>query len=223
LPEWRNLVCGAMIVILPASFMGQDSTRGMLRSDGGTWLNGVQAPTAAAIFPDSLVQTQRGHSSRIDVAGSSVLILPETETQFQGDALVLTHGSLQLVTTTKMQVLVGCVSVAPTTAERTEYDVSDVDGKVKIVVSKNDVSVHSHSAALVRSKQAASSDTIVHEGGQATREDRCGAPSKPENGVGASGPFLDSPLAIAAGFVVVGTLACLGLCHGDDPISPSKP
>jgi len=222
LPEWRNLVCGAMIVILPTSFMAQDSTRGMLHSDGGTWLNGAQAPTAAAIFPDSLVQTQRGHSSRIDVAGSSVLILPETETQFQGDVLVLTHGSLQLVTTTKLQVLVGCVSITPTTAERTEYDVTDVDGKVKIVVSKNDVSVHSHSAALLRSKQAASSDTIVHEGGQATREEDCADP-KPEKGVGATGPALDSRLAIGVGLAVVGTLACLGLCHGDDPISPSKP
>lgn len=211
-----------MIVILPTSFMAQDATRGMLHSDGGAWLNGVQAPAVAAIFPDSLVQTQRGHSSRIDVAGSSVLILPETETQFQGEVLVLTHGSLQLVTTTKMQVLVGCVSVTPTTAERTEYAVSDVDGKVKIVVSRNDVSVHSHSTALLRSKQAASSDTIVHEGGQATREERCDPP-KPEKGVGASGPALDSRLAIGAGIAVVGTLACLGLCHGDDPISPSKP
>jgi hypothetical protein len=223
LPEWRNLVCGAMIVILPTLLMAQDSARGMLHSDGGTWLNGVQAPTAAAIFPDSLVQTQRGHSSRIDVAGSSVLILPETETQFQGDVLVLTHGSLQLVTTTKMQVSVGCVSITPTTAERTEYDVTDADGKVKVVASKNDVSVHSHSAALLRSKQAASSDTIVHEGGQATREERCADPPKPEKGVGASGPALDSRLAIAAGVTVVGVFACLGLCHGDDPVSPYKP
>jgi len=212
-----------MIVMLPSALMAQDATRGMLHSDGGAWLNGVQAPAIAAIFPDSLVQTQRGHSSRIDVAGSSVLVLPETETQFQGDTLVLTHGSLQLVTTTKMQVLVGCVSITPTTAERTEYDVTDVDGKVKIVVSRNDVSVHSHSAALLRSKQAASSDTIVHQGGQATREERCADPPKPGKGAGASGPALDSRLAIGAGVAVVGTLACLGLCHGDYPISPSKP
>jgi hypothetical protein len=212
-----------MIVVLPSSLVAQDATRGLLHSDGGTWLNGSQAPGTAAVFPDSLVQTQAGHSSRIDVAGSSILIKPETEVQFQGGVLVLTHGSLQLVTMTKIEVLVGCISVIPTTAERTEYDVTDVAGKVRVVVSKNDVNIHSHGAALLRSKQAAVSDTIVHEGGQATREDRCGGPSKPENGVGASGPFLDSPLAIGAGLAVVGTLACLGLCHGDDPISPSKP
>ncbi len=212
-----------MILILPTSLVAQDPTRGMLHSDGGAWLNGAQAPAVAAIFPDSLVQTQRGHSSRIDVAGSTVLILPQTETQFQGEVLVLIHGGLQLVTTTKMQVLVGCVSITPTTAERTEYDVADVDGKVKIVVSRNDVSVHSHSAALLRSKQAASSDTIVHQGEQATREERCAEPSKPEKPVPGSGPTLNSWPAIGAGIAVVGTIACLGLCYGDDPISPSKP
>ncbi len=212
-----------MIVILPTSLMAQDPTRGMLHSDGGTWLNGSQAPLIAAVFPDSIVQTRVGHTSRIDVAGSSVLILPETETQFQGDALVLTHGGLQLVTTTKMQVLVGCMNIIPTTSDRTEYDVTDVDGKAKIVVSKNAVSVHSQNADLWTSKQGTSHDTIVHEAGQLTRGERCDEPPKPEKRAGGSGPILNSWWAIGAGIAVVGALACLGLCHGDDPISPYKP
>lgn len=212
-----------MIVVLPSSLMAQDATRGLLHSDGGTWLNGSQAPATAAVFPDSLVQTQAGHSARIDVAGSTILIKPETETQFQGTVLVLTHGSLQLVTTTKMEVLVGCISIIPTTAERTEYDVTDVDGKVKIVVSKNDVNVHSHGAALLRSKQAASPDTIVHEGGQATREERCGGPSKPAEAAGAKGAILNSPTAVAAGATAIGILTCWTLCRGDNPVSPSIP
>lgn len=212
-----------MIVILPASLIAQDSTRGMLHSDGGTWLNGSQAPPTATVFPDSLVQTKAGHSSRIDVSGSSVLIPPETEMQFQGDALELTHGSLQLVTTTKMQVLVGCISITPTTSDRTEYDVTDVDGKVRIVVSKNEVNVHSHNAYLWSSKEGTSPDTIVHEAGQLTRGERCDEPPKPGKRASGTGPILNSWWAIGAGIAVVGTLACLGLCHGDDPISPYKP
>lgn len=221
--EWRNLVCGAMIVILPASIVAQDSTRGMLHSDGGTWLNGSQAPASAAVFPDSLVQTQVGHSSRIDVAGSSVLVLPETEVQFEGDVLVLAHGSLQLATTSKMEVLVGCIRIAPTTSDRTQYDVSDIDGKVKIGASRSDVKVHSHGSGVLRSEQGETSDAIVHAGEQSTREERCDAPPSPRQTAHAIGPFLDSWWAKGAGIAVVGTLACLGLCHGDDPISPYKP
>ena len=211
-----------MIVILPASFMAQDSTRGMLRSDGGTWLNGVQAPTAAAIFPDSLVQTQRGHSSRIDVAGSSVLILPETETQFQGDALVLTHGSLQLGTTTKMQVLVGCVSIAPTTAERTAYDVTDADGKVKIAASKNDVKIHVHGGALGKEKPEKSFDIILREGQTASRQERCAGAFDPRQAAG-TGPALDNPWVIGTGVAAIGIFTCWLLCRGDTPASPSIP
>ena len=223
MPEWRNLVCGAMIVILPTSFMAQDSTRGMLHSDGGTWLNGNPAPASAAVFPDSLVQTQAGHSSRIDVAGSNVLVLPETEIQFQGDVLVLTHGSLQLVTTSKMEVLVGCIRITPTTSDRTEYEVTDVDGRVRIAASKSDVKVHAHGSGVLRSKQGESSDAIVHEGEQSTRDERCGAPPSPTQTVTATGPFLDSWWAKGVGIGIVATLTCLGLCHEDDPISPSKP
>jgi hypothetical protein len=223
LPEWRNLVCGAMIVILPTSFMAQDSTRGMLHSDGGTWLNGNPAPASAAVFPDSLVQTQAGHSSRIDVAGSNVLVLPETEVQFLGSLLVLTHGSLQLVTTSKMEVLVGCIRITPTTSDRTEYEVTDVDGRVRIAASKSNVKVHAHGSGVLRSKQGESSDAIVHEGEQSTRDERCGAPPSPTQTVTATGPFLDSWWAKGVGIGVVATLTCLGLCHEDDPISPSKP
>ena len=222
LAEWRNLVCGVMIVILPASLVAQDATRGMLYSDGGAWLNGNLAPASAAIFPDSLVQTQTGRNARIDVAGSDVLVQSETEMQFQGDVLVLTHGGLQLVTTNKMEVLVGCISVIPTSSNRTEYEVADIDGKVRIVASKSDVKVHAKGSALGKSKPATSSDTIVREGEQATRNERCEAVYRPAEAPGAK-PILDTPLAKIAGILVVGTLLCLGLCHGDDPISPAKP
>ena len=210
------------MIVLPTSSMAQDATRGLLHSDGGTWLNASPAPAIAAIFPDSLVQTQTGHHSRIDIPGSSIGVEPETEVQFQGDVLVLTHGGLQVATTTKIEVLVGCVSVIPVASDRTQYDVTDVDGKVRIVVSKNEIKIHSHGSALLNSKQAASLDTVLHEGEQATREDQC-SPARPEQGETAKGPLLDSLWAKGVGVAIVGTLACLGLCRGGDPISPDKP
>jgi hypothetical protein len=218
LPEWRHVVCGLMIIILPASLAAQDSTRGLLYSDGGTWLNEAPAPNVAAVFPDSLVQTQAGHAARIEVRGSSVVIQPETMMQFQGHELVVDHGSLRVDTVAEMEVLVGCVTISPMSYDSTQFDISDVDGKVRISVSKGDAKIHSHELAAPKSKAGA--DAVVHAGGQAERADTCGSTSAPKSG---AGPLLDSRAAQIIGGITAATLICLGVCHGDDPISPDKP
>lgn len=218
MPEWRHFVCRLMILIFPASLAAQDSTRGLLYSDGGTWLNEAPAPSVAAVFPDSLVQTQAGHVARIEVYGSSVLVQPETMVQFQGHELVVDHGSLHVDTVGEMEVIVGCVSFTPTTYDPTQFDITDVDGKVKISVSKSDVKIHSHQTAMTKSK--AEADTIVHPGGHAERADTCRSPSAQKSG---AGPWLDSRAAQIIGGITAATLICLGVCHGDDPISPDKP
>jgi hypothetical protein len=221
LPDWSNLVCRIMIVILPASLSAQDTNRGLVYSDGGTWLNEVQAPAVAAIFPDSLVQTQAGHVARIEVEGSSILVEPDTMVQFQGHELVLDHGSLQVNTATGVEVIVGCVEISPMKEERTQFEVTDAAGKIHVTASKKDVKIHAHEEVFRKAKEGAS-DTVVHEGGQATRSERCGP--GPDSSRGATpGPILDSPWAVGAGLVVAGTLICLGLCHSSAPISPDKP
>jgi hypothetical protein len=212
-----------MIVILPTSLLAQDPNRGLLHNDGGTWLNDVPAPAVAAIFPDSLVQTQKGHFARIDVEGSSVLIQPETMVQFQGHELVLDHGTLQVDTSRGVEVIVGCITVTPVNSDRTEYDVTDGGGKVRVAAAKNDVKIHLHGSMVRESKQGSSSDSIVHEGQHSTRSEHCGGVIRPLQGQGATVPLLDTSAAKIAGGMIVGVVACLGLCHTDDPISPSKP
>lgn len=223
MPEWRKFVCGVMIVLMPSSLLAQGSDRALLHSDGGTWLNGSPAPETSAIFRDNLIQTQKAHSARIDAEGSSVVVQPETVVQYEGDELMLDHGSLQLGTASQMKVRVDCITVIPLTADRTQYNVTDVDGKVRVSALKNDVKIHYAGSALRKSKQNGSSDVIVHQGEQATRDEHCGAAYEPTEGLDAKGAILNSTWARAAGVVAVGIVACLGLCHGDDPISPSKP
>jgi hypothetical protein len=221
--EWRKFVCGVMVVIAPTSLMAQTGGGAILRSDGGTWLNGNPAPDTSAIFPDNLIQTQKAHSAKIDAEGSMALVQPETVVQYEGDELVLDHGSLQLDTARQMRVRVNCITVIPLTADRTQYDVTDIDGKVKVVAYKNDVKIHYAGAAMRKSKQGGSSDVIVREGEQATRDEHCGAPIKPTAGLDAEGAILNSPWAKIGGLATVGVLACWALCRGDDPVSPSKP
>jgi hypothetical protein len=222
LPEWRNLVCGVMIIILPASLMAQDSGRAMLHSDGGVWLNGNPAPNSSAIFVHDLVQTQKEHSAKIDAAGSTVTVQPDTIVQFEGEELVLDHGSLQVSTSHGMRVRVNCLTVIPLTSEWTRYNVIDVDGKMTVAAQENDVKIHYQGAAARRSKQVVSSDVTVHQGEQATREERCGGAAKPAEVINARGAILNSVWAKTAGLAAIG-LICLGVCHGDDPVSPSKP
>ncbi len=220
--EWRKLVCGVMIAMAPSPLLAQYSERALLRSDGGTWLNENPAPAVTAIFPDSLIQTQAQHSARIEAEGSTVQIAGETVVQFQGLELALDHGLLQLDTSREMKVLIGCITITPINSDRTEYSVRDVDGKVKIAASKNDVRVHLHTGAR-RAKQSASSDFIVHEGEQKTHSEHCGGYlPRPADGIGIQTGWLES----TAGKISLMTpiaLTCIWICRGDDPISPSKP
>lgn len=223
LPEWCKLVCGVIILMLPASLLAQFVGGAMLHNDGGTYVNDQVAPASTAIFADSFLQTQRGHHANIEAPGTTVFMQPETVAQFQGNLWVLVHGTLQMATSRGMPVLVGCLTVTPTTLDQTQFDVIDVDGKVKIIAHKSDVKVHSHAAAYQGSKSDTRSDAIVREGEEVTREERCGLAVRASQPVGASAGVMDSRWAIGAGAVAVVVIACLGLCHDDDPLSPWKP
>lgn len=144
--------------------------------------------------------------------------------QFQGNDLTLDHGGLRLDTATEMTVIVGCITINPLSSDRTHYDATDFDGKVKVIAYKKDVKIRLHSSALRKTKPGSSSEFIVKEGQQATRFEHCGVPLKPTQRIDAHEPFLDSIGAKVAGLAAVGIITCYALCRsGDEPVSPSKP
>lgn len=212
-----------MVVLVPWSLVAQGTDRALLHSDGGTWINGSPAPETSTIFLENLIQTQKGHSAKLDAEGTTVIVQPETVVQFEGDLLVLDHGSLQLSTAREMKVRVNCITVIPITADRTLYDVSDVDGKVRVVASKKDVKVHAQASAFRKTKTGETSDSIVREGEEKTRDEHCVAAAKPVTGIPSNGPLLDSLGAKITGVVVVGLITCYALCRGPEPVSPDKP
>jgi hypothetical protein len=212
-----------MVVVMPASLMAQSSGGAMLHSDGGVWLNGNPAPNSSAIFPHDLVQTQTGHQAKIDADGSTATVQPDTIVQFEGDELVLDHGSVQVNTSRGMTVRVNCMTVIPVTQEWTRYDVIDVDGKMRVVAYQNDVNIHYQGTVARRSKPGTSLDATVHQGEQATREERCGVAARPAEVINAKGAILNSTWAKLAGGGALVSLCFFLLCRGDDPISPAKP
>lgn len=212
-----------MIVVLPASLTAQSSTGAILRSDTGVWLNGNVAPSSSAIFPNDLIQTQKDHNAKIDADGSTATVQPDTIVQFQGDELVLDHGGVQVNTSRGMKVRVNCTTVTPISQEWTRFDVIDVDGKIRVVAYQNDVKIHSTGGEARRSKLVESSDSIVHQGEHASREERCGPAAKPAEAVDGKAAFLNRTDVKVAGLAALSVIACIGLCHGDDPISPVVP
>jgi ferric-dicitrate binding protein FerR (iron transport regulator) len=227
LGEWRNLVCGVMAVVLPMSLAAQDSARAMLHSDGGVWLNGNPAPSSFAVFPNDLIQTQQGHSAKIEAYGSAVTVQPETVVQFGGDELalelVLDHGTLQVDSSHGAKVRVNCITVSPLAQAWTRYDVTDVDGRVTVAAQENSILIHYEGAAVRQSKLAAFADVTVHQGEQATRDEKCGASARTGDVVNAKVAILNNIWVKGAGLTAIGVLTCWALCRGDDPLSPAKP
>jgi len=163
--------------------------------------------------------------ARIEATGSAADIDPESVVQFEGDELVLDHGSLSVNTSRGLKVRVGCVTVTPVNADWTHYEVTDRDGKVIVSALKNDVYIESRSSRAQEAKQPARSDrAIVREGEQKSREEKCGAPLTRSSVVAAgSGGFLNSPYVVGTAGAVVAGAACWALCRGDNPVSPDRP
>jgi len=198
-----------------------------LRSGGGgVNLDEKPAPASAAVFRDDLIETQKNASARLEMSGSTADISPETMVQFEGDELVLDHGSLSVQTTRGLRVRVGCVTVTPVNNTlATHYEVVDTNGKVTVSALKSDVYIDARSDKEQQAKKSEHSERIiVRESEQKSREERCGAPYMKASGtVPGVNAILNSPWAIAAGAAAAGVGICLGLCHSDDPLSPAKP
>jgi len=215
-----------MMAILPVSLLADDNGRAMLHSSGGVLVNRNAVPATSALFPDDLIETQKNGAAWIDGTGSRVDINPETVVQYEGDELVLEHGSLSVDTSRGMRVRVGCVTVSPVnSAERTVYDVIDMDGKITVSALKNEAYIDARSNRPQQAKQSEHSGrTIVRESEQKSREEKCGGAEIKESGrLAGRGAIMDSPWAKGAGLAGIGGLLCLALCRGDDPISPWRP
>ncbi len=148
LHKWQNLVCVGMIAILPESLMADDSAAAILHSTGGVRLNGNPAPPSSALFPDDLVQTPSHSEATINAAGSTVMVISDTVVQFEGSELHLDHGTLQVSTSRQLRVRVGCLTVVPVNPAWTQYDVTDVDGRVTVAARSSDVNIEARGSAL---------------------------------------------------------------------------
>ena len=206
------------------SLLGQETGAAMLHSNNGTLVNRNPAPASLAIFPDDLIETPKDAVARIELTGSAADINAETVVQYQADELVLDHGTVSVNTSRSFRVRIGCITITPVNADWTHYDVTDIDGKVTVSALKSDVYIDAHSKSPQDVKKGESkSREIVREGEQKSREEKCAAAAPQPDHLAAYGAIMNSPYVKWPTLGAIGVIACLGLCHDDDPISPWKP
>src|SRR5215471_13068639 len=224
----RCFLCCVLAVILPASLMGQalpeQAAGAILHTQGGVWVNGYEARDSSAVFAGDVIETKAGATANLTLAGTTVLMSPESVGKFQTELLELDHGSVSVGTSTGFKVRVNCVLVVPVVQEWTQYIVTDLNGTIQVSANKKDVNVdHEAGRGKPVAENQDSQHASVHEGEQKSFDESgiCGAPARPTsplNGI--------SPKWIAAGAAGAGVLVFI-LIHGggspNSPVSPSTP
>jgi hypothetical protein len=213
-PSLKILSC-LMVVILPVSMFAADQASAMVYSHGPALLNGNSIPRMSALFSGDLVQTNKDSVANINATGSSVLVLNDSLVQYEGNSVSLEHGGVTVSTSKSLATQVGAVIVSPAAGVLTEFEVRDVDGTVKIVARKGDLTI----------KDDAGTTTLA-QGQETTREEsRRDKNSKKRGGgsvPGAAGGALNSPVAIGIGTGIIVGVAAWAVIQSDDPVSHAK-
>jgi hypothetical protein len=203
-----------MLALFPLSMWAADNNAAMLYAKGTTWVNGGTVTDSTAVFPGDLVQTKSDSMANINAFGSNVMVLSDSLVTFNGNGVAVDHGGVSVKTSRGLRTTTEDVTVAPVANSSTEFDVSNADGKVKIMALKGDVSISDDSGTSTLSQ------------GQQTTRDVSPTKKKRRNGgaaPAAGGGILDSPIVIAAGAAAIGGLIVWVALQSPNPASAAVP
>ena len=198
-----------------------DSNAAMLYTNGTAWVNGSHVPRfSSAIFSGDLLQTRSDSLANINAPGSSITVLSDSLVEFQGSSLKIEHGGVTVSTSKGVGTTAGDVTVAPASSSWTEFNVTDVDGTVRIAARKGDVTVNDGMS------------TVTLAQGQETTRDENSDQDKDKKGnkkrasgatPAAGGGILNSPIAVGIGAAAIAGVTAWVLIRNDQPASPSAP
>jgi hypothetical protein len=212
---FHGLVCCLLAILLPVQLMGGELASAMLYTNGSAWLNGNEVPKSVAMFAGDLLQTRAGTTANIQAAGSNVMVLAESLVKFQGPAVEIEHGSVRVTTSRGLTAQAGAVIVKPVANSWTEYQVTDVDGRVQIAANKGDLTVQDDQGT-----------TTVSQGQQTTRDDTSNEQKKRRRRGGfggaataAGGGIMSSNAAIYTGIGAAAGVGVWLLLRDETPLS----
>ena len=216
----RSAMCCLLAVLFPAQIMvaGETATA-MLYTSGATWLNGSEVPKSAAVFSGDLLQTRPDSTASIQSNGSNVMVLADSLVKFEGPAVELEHGAVRVTTSRGMAARAGDVTITPTANSWTEFQVTDVDGRVQIAANKGDVTVQDDKGT-----------TTVTQGQQTTRDDTSDTDKKKKKRrraagaePAAGGGIMSSTPVVYGGIAAVTVGAIWIWTREPSPVSPACP
>jgi len=219
-PLYLKMLTCLIVLILSGALFAADQPAAMLYSHGTALLNGNSMERSSALFSGDLVQTNADSVANINATGSSVLVLNDSLVQYEGSGLKLEHGGVSISTSKLLATRVGNVTVSPVSGVWTEFEVRDVDGRVRIAARKGDLSVSDDAGTttLAQGQETTRDDSQQTEEQKKKKRKRVAAAYVP-----GTGAVFDSPWAIgiAAGLVAGGTV--WALVQGGNPVSPAIP
>src|SRR5580700_10672088 len=199
---FRKMVSCVLMLMVPASMFAADSGAAMLYANGAAWLNGSHVPNSSAIFAGDLVQTRSDSAANIHAPGSSITVLGDSLVKFEGASLNVEHGGVSVSTSKGVATTAGDVRVAPVSNAWTEFNVTDIDGTVRIAARKGDLSITDDNGTVTLAQGQETTRDEQPDQGNKKRKD-----TKRGNGgavPAAGGGVLNSPIAIGAGAAAIG-------------------
>lgn len=219
---FRGMVSCVLLILFPGSLWAADSNAAMLYTNGAAWVNGAHVPrSSSAIFTGDLLQTHSDAVANINEPGSTITVLSDSLVQFEGASVKIEHGGVTVSTSKGVATTAGDVKVTPASLSWTEFNVSDVDGTVRIAARKGDLTISDGKEVLTLAQgQETTRDESSDTDNKGKKKDKRRAPGAvPAAGGGA----LNSPLAVGIGAGAVIGITTWVLIKNDNPASPSKP
>jgi hypothetical protein len=219
----RKLVSCVLVLLFPASMFAADSSAAMLYTNGTAWVNGAHVLRfSSAIFSGDMLQTRADSVANINAPGSSITVHSDSLVEFQGSALKIEHGGLTISTSKGVATTAGDVMIAPASNSWTEFNVTDVDGTVRIAARKGDLTVNDGTSTVTL---AQGQETSRDENSGQSEKDSKGKNKKRASGAtpAAGGGVLNSPIAVGIGAAAIAGVTAWVLIKNDQPASPSAP
>jgi ferric-dicitrate binding protein FerR (iron transport regulator) len=210
----RTFLCWVMLVVFPSSLLAADTNAAMLYAKGTAWVNGGAVTESTAVFPGDLVQTKAGSMADLNASGSNVMIRPDSFVKFEGNGVAVDHGSVSIKTAKSLRTHTEDLTVSPTSNAWTEFEVANLDGKIKVMVLKGDVSVSDGSGT-----------STLSQGQQTTRDMSARKKKRRDNGApaAAGGGVLDSPIVVGIGAAAIAGMMVWVSLQSPNPASPAVP
>src|SRR6267378_827610 len=213
---FRSAMCCLLAILFPAQVMHAGETASaMLYTNGAAWLNGSEVPKSAAVFSGDMLQTRPDSTASIQSNGSNVMVLADSLVKFEGPTVELEHGAVRVTTSRGLAARAGDVTVKPAANTWTEFQVTDVDGRVQIAANKGDLTVQDDKGT-----------TTVTQGQQTTRDDTTDTEKKKKRrrGTGAAtaagGGIMSSTPVVYGGLGVVAGVGLWVWLQQEPPVSP---